>query len=232
MLPAARAKLAQAEATLEKLAAGARPEELRQAEAVAEQARQRYQIAQQATRKQDIAAAAALEDAARAGYRPNPAAARRNVILIVVDALRPDHMGVNGYARDTTPNLSRLAKAGVVRNIGVAHASCSESSCGLLSLASSKYVHQFSSRPFTLQQVLVQHGYRIHLILGGDHTNFYGLKESYGKVDSYFDGSDEYGVAWDDPAIAMPWGAEAPILSPRDRGNPLLRDIPAGDLPL
>ena len=51
-------------------------------------------------------------------------------------------------------------------------------------------------------------------------------------VDSYFDGSDEYGVAWDDPAIAMPWGAEAPILSPRDRGTPLLPDIPAGDLPL
>lgn len=65
-MAAARAKLAQAEATLEKLVAGARPEEVRQAEAIAEQARQRYQIAQQATRKQDIAAAAALEDAARA----------------------------------------------------------------------------------------------------------------------------------------------------------------------
>lgn len=142
-----------------------------------------------------------LEDAARAAYRPNPAAARRNVILIVVDALRPDHMGVNGYARDTTPNLSRLAKAGVVRNLGVAHASCSESSCGLLSLASSKYVHQFSSRPFTLQQVLVQHGYRIHLILGGDHTNFYGLKESYGKVDSYFDGSSAQGYYMNDDQL-------------------------------
>jgi len=63
---AARAKLAQAEATLEKLKTGARPEEIRQAEAAAEQARQRYKIAQQATRPEDEAAAIAMEDAARA----------------------------------------------------------------------------------------------------------------------------------------------------------------------
>jgi multidrug resistance efflux pump len=65
-LAAARAKLAQAEATLEKIETGARPEEIRQAEAVAEQARQRYNIARQATRPEDRAAAVALEDAARA----------------------------------------------------------------------------------------------------------------------------------------------------------------------
>ena len=63
---AARAKLAQAEATLEKLRTGARPEEIRQAEAAAEQARQRYKIAQQATRPEDESAAIAMEDAARA----------------------------------------------------------------------------------------------------------------------------------------------------------------------
>ena len=40
-----------------------------------------------------------------------------------------------------------------------------------------------------MQQVLKLHGYRIHMILGGDHTNFYGLKELYGNVDTYFDGS-------------------------------------------
>lgn len=65
-LAAARAKLAQAEATLEKLKTGARPEEIRQAEAAAEQARQRYKISQQATRPQDLAAGVAMEDAARA----------------------------------------------------------------------------------------------------------------------------------------------------------------------
>jgi arylsulfatase A-like enzyme len=38
---------------------------------------------------------------------------RPNVILITVDALRYDHLSVNGYARRTSPNLDRLAREGV-----------------------------------------------------------------------------------------------------------------------
>jgi glucan phosphoethanolaminetransferase (alkaline phosphatase superfamily) len=130
-----------------------------------------------------------MDDLQRSSYRPASDADRKNLILIVVDALRPDHMGVYGYHRDTTPNLSRLANTAKLRKITNIHATCAESACGLLSLASSKFVHQFSNRPFTLQEVLKRHGYRIHMILGGDHTNFYGLRELYGEVDSYFDGA-------------------------------------------
>lgn len=129
----------------------------------------------------------AIEDAARASYNPG-GAARRNLILIVVDALRPDHMGIYGYQRDTTPNLSRLDRAGMLRKAGSVRASCSSSVCGLLSISSSKFVHQFSERPFTLHEVLKRHGYRVHMILSGDHTGFYGLRKAYGEVDSYFDG--------------------------------------------
>jgi dTDP-4-dehydrorhamnose 3,5-epimerase len=51
-------------------------------------------------------------------------------------------------------------------------------------------------------------------------------------IDNYFDGGrDEYGVAWNDPQIGMDWGAVDPILSDRDRNNPLLRDIVEEDLP-
>ncbi len=35
--------------------------------------------------------------------------ARPNVLLIVVDTLRADHLGFHGYARDTSPNMDRLA---------------------------------------------------------------------------------------------------------------------------
>src|SRR5579862_8126441 len=62
-----------------------------------------------------------LEDAARAAYVASESATRRNLILIVVDALRPDHMGVLGYPRDTTPNLSRLERTADMRKV-VAHA--------------------------------------------------------------------------------------------------------------
>ncbi len=50
-------------------------------------------------------------------------------------------------------------------------------------------------------------------------------------VDNYYDSTDEYGVAWNDPALSLEWGVEAPVLSQRDQQNPLLRDIPPSQLP-
>jgi glucan phosphoethanolaminetransferase (alkaline phosphatase superfamily) len=94
----------------------------------------------------------ALEDAAREAYVPGATGERKNVVLIVVDALRPDHMGVYGYDRNTTPNLSRLAKEGTARIVTGMHSSCGDTICGLLSLVSSKFPRRFSFHPFTLQQ--------------------------------------------------------------------------------
>ncbi len=39
-----------------------------------------------------------------------------NVILITVDAMRPDHMTAFGYPRGTTPNLDRVASRGIIFN--------------------------------------------------------------------------------------------------------------------
>jgi dTDP-4-dehydrorhamnose 3,5-epimerase len=50
-------------------------------------------------------------------------------------------------------------------------------------------------------------------------------------VDNYYDGTDEHCVAWNDPDINLPWGVTNPRLSPRDAGNPFLRDIPPENLP-
>jgi hypothetical protein len=74
-----------------------------------------------------------------------------------------------------------------MRKAAALRASCSSSFCGLMSMASSKFLHQLSKRPITLQEALRLHGYRIHMILSGDHTMFYGLRQAYGEVDSYFD---------------------------------------------
>jgi dTDP-4-dehydrorhamnose 3,5-epimerase len=45
-------------------------------------------------------------------------------------------------------------------------------------------------------------------------------------VDRYYDPQDEHGLAWNDPDLAIPWGIDAPLLSPRDRRQPRLKDIP------
>jgi len=50
-------------------------------------------------------------------------------------------------------------------------------------------------------------------------------------VDQYYNGSDEFGVAWDDPTLALPWGVVDPILSLRDQQNPRLHEIDASRLP-
>ena len=154
----------------------------------------------------DRAAAArrdAAEDAERAAYQTAATSARRNLFLIVSDALRADHMSVYGYPRETTPNLSRLVASGQARVAPMVRATCSESVCGLLSLAASRYVHQFSGRMFLLQEVLARHGYRTEMIMGGDHTHFYGLRESYGSVDSYFDASSAGQKYMNDDAVVL-----------------------------
>lgn len=51
-------------------------------------------------------------------------------------------------------------------------------------------------------------------------------------VDNYYDGDDEFGVAWDDPTLAVDWAVHEPILSGRDLANPTLANIPAEQMPV
>lgn len=51
------------------------------------------------------------------------------------------------------------------------------------------------------------------------------------KCTGYYNPASERGIRWDDPALAIPWPVDSPVLSPRDGGLPLLGEIPAGDLP-
>lgn len=47
-------------------------------------------------------------------------------------------------------------------------------------------------------------------------------------VNNYYDSKDEFGVAWNDPALGLDWGNSAePLVSERDVKNPLMADIPA-----
>lgn len=52
------------------------------------------------------------------------------------------------------------------------------------------------------------------------------------KCDDFYQAGDEYGIAWDDPDLAIPWQVAAPLLSEKDRKLPRLRDCPPDHLPL
>lgn len=128
------------------------------------------------------------DESARKIYRPSSDARHSNVVVIVSDALRADHLSLFGYHRKTTPNLDILAKTNSIQLATSAVAVCNESSCGLRALASSHYVDRQAAHPITMHELLKRHGYEVNLIFSGDHTNFDGLSSIYGQVDSYFDG--------------------------------------------
>jgi dTDP-4-dehydrorhamnose 3,5-epimerase len=45
------------------------------------------------------------------------------------------------------------------------------------------------------------------------------------SVDAEWYAGGEYGIAWDDPDLAIPWRTRAPLLSDKDQQNPRLRDL-------
>lgn len=51
-----------------------------------------------------------------------PPPPRHNVLLILIDTLRPDHLGLHGYSRPTSPNIDAWAKDAVVFDHAWAHA--------------------------------------------------------------------------------------------------------------
>ncbi len=143
-----------------------------------------------------------LEDRARASYVPADGSRKQNLILIVVDALRPANMSLYGYERKTTPFLDELARTHAVRRF-TAHAPCSDTGCGLLSLSGSKLPGDFSFRPFSLHEALRRNGYRIHVIQSGDHTHFHPMRGYYGDIDTWLDGNSSDARSIDDDRMII-----------------------------
>ncbi|MCS6995398.1 MAG: sulfatase-like hydrolase/transferase [Casimicrobiaceae bacterium] len=137
----------------------------------------------------------------RAGYRAAPLTQRPNVILIIADSLRPDHLPIYGYPRATTPFLQTLQATGKLHAHAEVRAACAESSCGILSILSGKQPHELTRANFGLPEILARHGYRRLFLLSGDHTNFYGLRHALGEAELYSDGYTRGGYPNDDETL-------------------------------
>jgi len=90
-----------------------------------------------------------------------------HLLLITVDALRPDHLGAFGYERDISPTFDRLAAESTV--FERAYAQAPHSSHSLCSLMTGDYLHELVQlqRPLpeaTLASTLQESGYRTHAI--------------------------------------------------------------------
>ena len=126
--------------------------------------------------------------AARLAYTKPPAGQPANVVFVVVDSLRADHMSAYGYPRQTTPFLDDWVRQGKLQPVGRAFASCPESGCGISSLLASKTLGSLLPENFSLLDLLHDQGYDVNIIASGDH-DWYGLKEFYGDVTRFVDGT-------------------------------------------
>ncbi|MCR4409646.1 MAG: sulfatase [Candidatus Saccharicenans sp.] len=90
-----------------------------------------------------------------------------NVILIVADALRADHLGCYGYKRQTSPNIDQFASTGLMFERAYTNASWTQPA--IATLMSSLYPHEhgacywndgLSDRLLTLAEIFKNAGYK------------------------------------------------------------------------
>jgi glucan phosphoethanolaminetransferase (alkaline phosphatase superfamily) len=122
-----------------------------------------------------------------------------NIILVIVDALRADHLPAYGYDRPLTPFLSSLQRASHFQKVDWCLANGTESAVGIMSILSSKEFPEISFLSYTLPDFMADNGVRDFLYLSGDH-HWYNFRDSYGhKISLFLDGnSDPKGYSLDD----------------------------------
>jgi glucan phosphoethanolaminetransferase (alkaline phosphatase superfamily) len=150
-------------------AASAVPLESRAGEPVLEGLRAVFQIAPPAL----LAAARTPPPPPSRPGRPAPPTSRP-LVLIVVDALRRDRMGIYEPDLANTPFLTSLEARGKLRKYD-AYATCTFSFCGIMSIMASQSWNGFAGRPDTLVGRLLDNSYQVHLMLAGQYATFGGL---------------------------------------------------------
>jgi arylsulfatase A-like enzyme len=112
--------------------------------------------------------AAALAATLAACAPPAETGPRRwNVVVVLLDTLRADHLGVHGYGRDTSPNLDAFAAGNVLFTHNWSQASCTWPSVN--SLLTSRWPQRFWGRKWglmgipegipSLAEILTAHGW-------------------------------------------------------------------------
>ena len=122
---------------------------------------------------------------ARRGGQPTPA---NNLILISIDTLRADHLGIYGYDRDTSPHLDRFARASILFKRAIAQAPSTRPSH--MSLFTSLYQSTFNPSlteeprlpdwPVTLAELLKAHGFATWgFVDGGNMRRIFGFDQGF-----------------------------------------------------
>jgi arylsulfatase A-like enzyme len=144
-----------------------------------------------------------VHESRQIAHLPAAAPGSPNVLVIVVDTLRADHLSTYGYARPTSPNLSRIAAQGVLFENAMATSSWTLPSHA--SMLTGRYPHEHGAsyigstlglRYPTLGEVLQRLGYRTAGFSAS--TYFFSRRTRMGRGFIHFE--DDF----ESPASAFP----------------------------
>ncbi len=128
---------------------------------------------------------------------PPAAPGTPNILLIIVDALRADHLSAYGYARPTSPNIDRLAGEGILFENAIATSSWTLPShasmlTGLLPSQAGALENPLSPCAPVLSSRLQESGYRTAAISA--NTLFFSKRWGFGRGIHHFeDGFEKAG---------------------------------------
>jgi arylsulfatase A-like enzyme len=121
---------------------------------------------------------------------PSARPAPRNLIVISVDTLRPDHLGCYGGQRPTSPHIDALASAGVLFEDALATSPWTLPSHGslLTGLYPSRHganaaKHAIPSSVLRLGGVLGDHGYHTSAIVNSVYLRKWGIEETFRELE-------------------------------------------------
>lgn len=132
--------------------------------------------------------------------------ARPNILLVLVDTLRADHMSCYGYPRQTSPCIDRIAESGVVFENAISAAPWTPPSHASLFTGTYPSVHGVDRSRLIMRddlvplpEVLRQHGYRTY----GVSSNYWLSRET-----RFNRGFDRFVHSWQ---LVQTGGGNAPL---------------------
>lgn len=117
-----------------------------------------------------------------------------NVILITIDCLRADHVSCLDYARETTPNIDRLAEKGLLFSTAISNGAYTAPS--FPSILTSTYALMYprfkenslfiSDERTSIAQVLKQHGYQTAAFHDNPHlAAYFGYDRGFDEFEDH-----------------------------------------------
>ena len=135
-------------------------------------------------------------ESARVAAAGLPAATKDapNVLIIVMDTVRADHLSALGYPRATTPNLDQIASEGVIFENAFSTSSWTLPAHASLLTGRFPFEHgaevvDYDGRYPTLPEAFEARGYRTAAFSA--NTYFFARENGFGRGFLYFDGASE-----------------------------------------